>query len=620
MARPLSRPELFERIRELPAQAQHEAALLALEVYGDLEVTPSERAIRRDHEQRRRYAEQRDPAAYIRDVFGYRLTAQQESVLALIEAHDKVLVASGNNLGKTWFAALYGVYVLDARGALRDDENNLEEQGARVLLPGPDHKTVFDAVYSKMLAHAIRAESRGFMLPGWRSDKSVLWRVRPEWDVIPFSPPKRRGVHVEASASGRHHRNQIAIFEEAKGATEALWNGVETMCSGDGNKILAIFNPTEASGPAYLRSMRSEWKVLELSALDHPNVRSRSAVFPGAISFRRIDKAVQDRCLERGTFPEVKPDPQRNEFVYALPPTGARERGGRKDGMAGHPDGTPRVYRPDPVFESTVMGRFPSQSDNRLFSRPALIRSNVRWRLGQDPDGPPRRVGLDPAREGGDDTVAAPAWGEALENILRRYTELEGQPAAAIERWKAANRLRIGTLTVIPKGDGVDTARAVDRLFPDSAVTIDETGVGYSSLDHAARVLKKDWRGVSFASAPAPPLPGEEVCENLKTQLFVRLARAVVLDLADLPPDEMLVEELLALWLHRDKTRTVEVEVQPGRFESRRKDSVLLASREEVKRELGRSPDRASAVAIVASEPVPSRRAKVTIPGIVGGR
>src|SRR5579859_6021500 len=227
-----------------------------------------------------------DPWSYISDILGLDLSEQQEEALELIERETRVLLPSGNNLGKTFLLGAYAVYFMDAVGAQLGD--NGKEQGARVLLPGPDHATVYATVYSEMLTHIQAAEDRGHRMPGKPSPDSVTWRAGPRWQVEAFSPPKQVRTKVAHTASGRHHRNQIALIEEGQGVEERVWKATEGMCSSAGNKIISSFNPTEPSGPAFIRGRQGNYKVMHLDAFEFVNVRRREMVVVGALDFRVV--------------------------------------------------------------------------------------------------------------------------------------------------------------------------------------------------------------------------------------------------------------------------------------------------------------------------------------------
>lgn len=609
----ITREELARRIAALPPERRVEIIAATRRVYagtGPRFRKSDPDAPRRIPEQRRAFAGQ--PAKYIRDILGYTLTEDQEAALELIERNDRVLLPSGNNVGKTHLLASYSLYRFDAVAALPNEDMGLEEQGCLILLPGPDHDTIFATIYTTILEQARRAESRGFPMPGERSERSVLWRVRPRWQMEAFSPQHVVGQEVTHSASGRHHRNQLAIVEEGQGVPEATWRGTEGMCSAAGNKIASAFNPTEPRGPAFVRSRGRGYKVMHLSALNHPNVRQRRHVIPDAISFTVIDNRVANECRDMGPATSREPDATELEFVYALPPHEASEVGAREDGVPGHPAGVPRIYRPLNQFAGQVLGRWPRSGNASLFDAASLDEAMARWRSRERRKGTPDVVGVDPAREGRDTTCTAPRWGESAEALLRAYKEAERTPPNRREEALAALRgsraQYVGELLTLPKGDGVDTAHKLWSRWPLTTFVCDESGVGASVFDHMARVLGANITGVSFGGAPAEPTPGEPWSENIRTQLYIRAALLVAAGLTDVPDDPTLREELLA---HSTKARyKVVTEVNPyGHDTKARKPSLLLVEKDKVKELIGRSPDRADAwVLAVNGDPSPSPR------------
>lgn len=591
----ISRAELGARIMKLPS-GQRELAVRLMRRLAELGDAAARKGARshatRDVIERRRYAESRDPWAYARDVFGYNLTPQQDEVLEALLTESRLLVPSANNMGKTFILALWGLFRFDAMGAMENPDSGDREQGARILLPGPDHDTVFETLYSEMLVHAARAEMRGHLMPGTRSELSVNWRVRPMWNVEVFSPPARVARNVTHTASGRHHRNQCALVEEGQGVAEPLWRATEGMCSSAGNQIVSSFNPTEPVGAAYNRATNGTYRVIHLDAFDHPNVRERRLVIPDAVDFRVVDGRVRDDCRDRGPFPATPLEAEYGDFVYGLPRLGTPERGPREDGEPGHPDAPLRVYRPGGAFQAQVRGEWPSMSGTGLFDPAALERSMARWREQNDPDTIPDRVGADPAREGRDDATAVPSWGETAEQLLRAYALAEQSGEAAINTL-LNRRTRVGEIVVFPKSDGVTLARSMHYRFPDCPFSIDDGSVGTSPIDHLARVLGRDVVAVSFSAAPHPPVnKSEPWSENLRTQLYLRAALATNRDLIDWPDDPLLKQELLAHSLEYGARVVEQFDSRKGRKEKIRVTSVALIDKDTVKKAIGRSPDR----------------------------
>jgi hypothetical protein len=553
----------------------------------------------RSIDQRRSYVGY--PEKYFHEILGWSLTDKQEEALRLIEDNDKVLIPAGNNTGKTFMLGGYAIYRMDAVAAMFDEDRSLEEQGAQILLPGPDHGTIFSTIYASILEHALRAEGRGYKMPGDRSERSVHWRVRPRWHMEAFAPSFRIGQEIAHSASGRHHRNQIAVIEEGQGVEEALWKAVEGMCSSDGNKIISAFNPSEPSGPTYQRSLRGGYVIFHMSAFDHPNVKRRMVAVPDAISFRVIDARVETECRDRGLLGSVVPDTDHGDFVYALPPSleTADDSGIRGDGHLGHPDGELRVYRPSPQFEAQVLGTWPRTSDTGLFDPGAWDKSVKRWLLQEDPSTPPDSIGLDVARFGEDETCACPKWGGSTNSLIRDHAEaMREKDNKKLQYMRDYERIRVGEIITIPKGDGPSVALKTHQLYPHSPINVDESGVGASVLDHLQHVLTVQAFGVSFAKAVDETLPGEVICENTRAAMYVRAATLIRLGLIDVPNDPLLREEVMAHEIvHSSRV------VKLSAYKRERKPSVRILEKDEIRKKINRSPDRADAFVLSLFDP-----------------
>lgn len=548
----------------------------------------------RDYRTRRAYAGR--PDAYFADVLGLTMSAQQEDVLAELVSAPRVLIPSANNVGKTHILAAWGLFRFDVLAALEDPITGEREQGAKILLPGPDHPTIFATIYGKMLTLARRAETRGHLMPGERSERSVLWQVRPEWDIEAFSPPARVGRDIAHTASGRHHRNQAALIEEGQGVPEATWGAVEGMCSSEGNQVASSFNPTEPIGPAFQRARTGSYRVIHLSAFDHPNVRHRKEVIPGAIACTVIDERVRAQCQERGPFPGTALQAEHHDFVYALPAPNADPSAPRPDAVLGHQNATPKVYRPTARFTAQVLGQWPATSESGLFNAADVDAAMSRWSQSRDPMAIADSVGVDPAREGDDDPSAAPRWGEPADVLLRAYADAQKQSQQAIDQLRASRRCRVGAIRILPRGKGPEVATRLAAIFPGATFTIDEGGVGTSPLDYLTSVLRRVCVGVSFAESPLAKTSDDEPwCENMRTQLYVRAAMLVHRGLVDLPNDMLLREELLAHAVMESSKLVEQLDRRTNTVTKVREPSVLLIPKDEIKKMIGRSPDRSDA-------------------------
>jgi hypothetical protein len=400
-------------------------------------------------------------------------------------------------------------------------------------------------------AHARRAR-RGARAPDARralGEERALARAR---EVA------RRGALAAEARRGRTSRTPRAGGTTATRSRSSRKGRASSRRSGGGRGHVLLggqqdrepFNPTEPQGPAYQRAQSGAYSVIHLDAFQHPNVVERAAVIPDAVSFRVIDARVRTDCRDRGPYPETPLEPLHGDFVYALPPKGdahARDdAGARPDGILGAVGARPHVYRPNAAVHGagarTVADRErvgPLQRGARRSGNGALGRGR-----GSRASRRTASAAISRARVG---TTSSPRRGGARAPTPCSGVRARRRAGARRRRRAAAHaRIRVGVFRVLPKGDGVDTARSLDRLFPDSPLTVDIGGVGASPYDHLVRVLGRDVVGVSFGAKALPRVPGEPWCENLRTQLYVRLAMLTHAGLADLPNDPALRAELLA--------------------------------------------------------------------------
>jgi hypothetical protein len=155
-----------------------------------------------------------NPKGFFHDVLGVegqKYTDQIDQMLDHIFNYDRVLIPSGNNLGKTFTIAGVVCWVMGCLAQVPGSDNR--PKGAKVQLLGTDHDAIFHTSYTQIISHLESAGARGWKFPGDVSLKSVHWHVRPGWSVEPMSPPRSVATKVAHAASGRHHEN-LWIFIE----------------------------------------------------------------------------------------------------------------------------------------------------------------------------------------------------------------------------------------------------------------------------------------------------------------------------------------------------------------------------------------------------------------------
>lgn len=502
----------------------------------------------------------------------------------------------------THLLAAVGVWWMDAVGAQPNEEGR--EQGALWIMTAPDASTVDSTIWARALEHMTRAERNGYRMPGWFSDKSVLWRVRAEdWFIEKLSPPKRVGQEQQHGAAGRHHANLLITIDEGPGVDAARYRAAEGMASGLNNKIIVAGNPTELSGPFVEKAESGEYVVIRIGAFTHPNVVERREVIPGgAINHKTTDVRVKTWCFDRGEFSDGNlPDPKFHDFLYRLHPDVGTERASSMaeprpatdvldvDGLEyhvlGHADAPIHVFRPDSRFLPTVLGEFPLERSGGLFPTAYIDRAFEDWlKFSKTADfrelerQPYSKVGVDPAEEGGDSPMVAPLWKRGGKYVCDRIRD-------------------------VPRGLDYEIAgHAFQRGGRAPLYVVDSIGVGSG----VATRLDTDWgcrveRFKASEGAYNDEDAGEPEFANKRAAAYWRASILLKERKIMMPPDSELKEELRA---HGYENRG---------------GKILITPKKAIRKILGRSPDKCDSLIMALFEDFEAEEGGATY-AAMGGR
>jgi len=203
-----------------------------------------------------------------------------------------------------------------------------------------------------------------------------------------------------------------------------------------------------------------------------------------------------------------------------------------------------------PLYRSRVLGEFADAGDGTLYPLALLEAASVRQLVTE---GDPLSVGVDVARSlGGDLNCVAVAQGGRL---LRVVTWRSPDLMATVNRVLA----EVTTLPARP-----------------SRVVVDETGVGAGVADRLKQ-LGLPVVGFAFGGSASDP----SRFKNRRAELFFSLRERLEQGECGLLDEDDLLADLAGLVYHFDPA---------GR--------IVLDSKDELRRRLGRSPDRADAVAL----------------------
>lgn len=211
--------------------------------------------------------------------------------------------------------------------------------------------------------------------------------------------------------------------------------------------------------------------------------------------------------------------------------------------------------RDDPWVRIYVLGLFPHQALNALLSVADVDRAMARAPREGEFEWAPRILGVDVARDGLDSSCIARRQGPLVYQleVLRGVNSTDG--AGRVARWW--------------------------QDWPADAGFIDNTGgFGAGWLDQLRDHLACPITGVEFAGAATDPRYG-----NKRSEMWHLMAKAIKEGCA-LPRDPSLSAELTEVrYFHRG-------------------DKLMLEPKDEVRKRLGRSPDRADALALTWAFPV----------------
>jgi hypothetical protein len=361
-----------------------------------------------------------DPVGYATDILNVDWWHKQREIAEALVTHARVMVRASHGVGKTHGAGGIVNWWFDTHVP------------SIALTTAPTSVQVRDLLWRE-----IRAQRRG--RPG----------------MLPKAPRMEFGEHHYAvgytanddnAFQGRHEEDLLILFDEAVGVAAEFWEASDGMLSsGEGNKFLAIYNPTDTSSAAYDHELSGDAHVIIISALDHPNIAAQlqglPKPYPKAVDLSWVDGKV------RGERPWCTPIDPADAVTTDIE----------------WPPGSGTFYRPGALFESRVMGLWPSKSVGAVWSEAAFMAA-VEAQL-PEPTDIPCEIGCDVARFGDDDTVM---------HVRRGPVSLHHE---AHNGWDTAQTARHLKLLANQYGRhcGVDGTRI--------AVKVDDDGVGGGVID-----------------------------------------------------------------------------------------------------------------------------------------
>lgn len=478
----------------------------------------------------------RDPVGYANNVLRVSLTPDQAAVArSLLEPPFRSLVKSGHNIGKSFLMAWLLNWWYDSRDP------------SMGLSTAPTKRDVEDIVWTEVRLQRARAGlSNDFIGPS-----------APEMRSGPEHYSKGFTASTGESFQGRHRPHMFFGFDEAEGIDATYWNTANTMFQPDGtNAFLAILNPTTTTSQSY-REERAfnlnnerKWKVFEISSLNHPNIAAELAglpqPIPGAVSLAQVKDWL-------GDWFEPVPAEERNvETDIEFPP------------------GSNCWYRPDNDGESRVLGRRPSAGSRGVWSEFLWKLATAGNAMAAFTPADIPQVGIDVARYGDDRTEM---------HSRRGPVSLNHEDHGGWNTVRTAERAMEIADELAAKATATRDKNSEPLKGKDIPLKIDDTGVGGGVTDIVAA---NGYKAVPVNSGERAR--DDQRYQRVRDQLWfdtVALCRAGKLSLKNIPAKTLQKLEAQAL-------APVKIPMPDRRWR--------VQSKEDTKKEIGRSPDGMDAV------------------------
>lgn len=481
---------------------------------------------------------------FARDYLRVNLDKEQEKALYEIQYSPKVAISSGTSRGKDYLMAVAALCFLYLTP--RWDEKGKLVANTKVVLTGPTGRQV-----EKIIMPEISRVFRGSIyLPGYLMTTEIKLPYE-EWYLTAF---KADDQNTEAW-TGFHAANVFFGVTEATGFAQKVFDAIEGNLQGN-SRLVLVFNPNISHGYAAGAMKSPQFKKIRLNSLNAPNVIAKRIIHPGQVDYQWV----KDRIAE-WTMPITKQEINSIEGDFEF-------------------EG--RWHRPNDLFRAKVLGMFPKVSEGVLVPGEWIELANERWKEF-DPTAiipvKPLRLGADIAGMGRDSTCFCYRFG----NRVREFGSIHG--GGSMNHMEVAGNIKI----ILQKN--TDTYHgSIAQAFID---TIGEGAGVFSRLIEQKQEAGNEWINVhsckfSEGATDNGGLPRKDYTKQYEFLNMRAWSYWAIRDWlnpinkteAMLPPDDFLFQEL---------TET--------KWKFRSDGKIQIEDKEELKKRIKRSPDKADALA-----------------------
>jgi hypothetical protein len=378
-----------------------------------------------------------DIVSYAHDLMEIQLWQKQLEICEALINHRLVCVRSAHSTGKSYLLGILINFFFDTLYPLVG------------IGTAPTNKLITQVMFA--YARQFRGLNTEVLKDYWRGTAAPLLQSAEEhyFTGLTSSTPD--------ALQGRHGPNVVIIVDEAVGVPSEMFEALESLMVGDNVYVLCIYNPTDPG--SYVSKLENSpgWHTVTMSAYDHPNIwtgverlgEGRSTTedlpYPGAINLSRFEQLLKQWSTQID-------EQQYNESRDILLPSSIL-----KDEL--------EYFRPGPIAEARLLGRWPNISFNTIFSEGEV--DNSFTNIIKDGPDDFLTIGVDVARFGSDFSAFCVRFG----NKILYMNEINGLSTTEVTEYtiqlvrKYAVQYEVSAFEVDIAVDGIGIgAGVVDQL------------------------------------------------------------------------------------------------------------------------------------------------------------
>lgn len=517
-----------------------------------------------------------DPVGFCQKELGMVLTDDVQNMMRSVWKNRVTIAISGNGPGKTHGASAIAIAfkkIFPGSQVICSAPNPSQENLKKKLFPEikaviREHPLMFSNYYIHSLDIIEKDDEKSF--------------------ITGATAPTSGGEEVQESKfSGQHRPYLLFILDEGDGIQDEVFKAIDGCMSGGFCRLLVMFNPKRKAGAAYRKITDKKAAVVRLDVLKHPNVVTGKEIIPGGCCSR--EKTVQR--INEWTRPLVK-DEKRDSNCFEVPDFLIGSVAVNDAGILYPPLKAGYRVIEDPQFWYKVLGEYPIEGSDQLISQSWIDAARSRWDMYRvingvnPPEGVRPSLGMDVADEGGDYNAVTIRYGSWIKEVEKwRGLDLDKSTDRAA---KIYIELRASIIFVESDGLGGGLVPRLRRIYYWYCEKCNKTFADQSlvfcpdcSTESAPFEMKKEWINAYKNMMSSSPTQKTEMGEfgTMRDQLWWSLREWLWKDqTSTLPPNDKNWEMLTIM-----------------KFEER-SGKIKVTSKDEIRKDLGHSPDEADSI------------------------